>query len=106
MLQSVVMFDTLNSDFYITYVLKHISGSWEKVPVHGQAEQGVGMLLDYKMLPSDKLQVKVRTPAYDGYSLYVYVGDSDTTLRAARASPRLSVWLLSYRAMSPGTHHQ
>lgn len=54
-----MLFDTLNSDFDITYILRHNSGSWDKVPVHGNAEQGVGMLLNYKMLSSDKLQVKV-----------------------------------------------
>lgn len=58
-LQSVVLFDTLNNDFDITYILKHNSGSWEKVPVQGSAEEGIGSLLNYKMLPSDKLQVKV-----------------------------------------------
>lgn len=53
------MFDPLNSDFDITYILRHHNGSWEKVPVVAEAEQGVGMLLCCKMAVASKLQVKV-----------------------------------------------
>lgn len=59
MLQSVVLFDSLNTDFHITYILKLNSESWEKVPVQATADQGVASLLNYKMAASDKLQVKV-----------------------------------------------
>lgn len=58
-LQSVVLFDSLNSDFDITYILMRNNESWEKVPIHASAEQGVASLLNYKMLASDQLQVKV-----------------------------------------------
>lgn len=55
----MLLFDPLNSDFDITYILRHNSGSWEKVGVQATAEQGAGMLLCYKMVASNKLQVKV-----------------------------------------------
>lgn len=58
-LQSVVLFDPLNNDFDITYLLRHNSGSWEKFPVQATAEQGVGMFLCYKMSATEKVQVKV-----------------------------------------------
>lgn len=62
-LQSVVLLDTLHSDFDIFSIERQDSSSgWEKVPVQGSAEQGVGMLLNFKLLPSDKLHVKVRLP--------------------------------------------
>ncbi len=59
----MVLFDPLNSDFDITYILKLNSESWEKVPIQATAEQGIASLLNYKMLASDKLQVKVSLAA-------------------------------------------
>lgn len=56
----MVLFDSLNSDFDLTYVLRGNSGSWEKLPAQATAEQGVGTLLNYKMLSTEKLQVKVK----------------------------------------------
>ena len=59
-LQSVVLFDSLNTDFDITYILMlNNESSWEKVPIQATADQGVASLLNYKMLASDQLQVKV-----------------------------------------------
>ena len=65
----MVLFDPLNNDFDITYLLKHNNGSWEKFPVQGTAEQGVGMLLCYKMAATDKVQVKVFMLATCGWDL-------------------------------------
>lgn len=72
-LQSVLLFDSLNTDFDITYILRHNNGSWDKVPVHGSAEEGAGMLLNYKILPADKLQVKVRWVWHKGNCVTVCV---------------------------------
>ena len=60
-LQSVLLFDPLNSDFDITHVVKpnNGGGSLEKVAIQATAQQGIGFLLCHKMLPSDKLHVKV-----------------------------------------------
>ena len=109
-LQSVVLLDTLNNDFDITYILKHNSGSWEKVSTHGCAEQGVGMLLNYKMLPADKLQVKV-SPCVSvcgggDEGVCWCAGDCQATVRVAGTGSHLPVWFLPYLAMFDGEGHQ
>lgn len=53
------MFDSLSSDFKITEIVRHNDGAWDDIPVVSSAQYGVGMLLNYKLLPSDKVQIKV-----------------------------------------------
>lgn len=109
-MQAVLLFDPLNNDFDITYVLKHDSGSWEKVPIQaGTTEQSAGVLLSYKMVAYDKLQVKVNimllSLAY-GAMLCACVGDSEAKTWVAWAISHFPVWVISYPTMYGGTNDQ
>ena len=106
-LQSVVLFDSLNTDFDITYILMlNNESSWEKVPIQAMAEQGVASLLNYKMLASDQLQVKVSVTIYHcwlGDSLVGWVlGDCEASLWAPRPAYHLPVWFLPHFTMHGG----
>ena len=55
----MVLFDSLGATFSIGEIVKSNLGGWESLPSLAADENGAGYHLNCKILPTDKIRVKV-----------------------------------------------
>ena len=68
-LHSVTLFDSFLTDYDITGACLITPGSNQKLNILAKSDKGVGILLNQKFNPSDKIQLRVRYGVYCNHCL-------------------------------------
>ena len=68
-LHSVTLFDSFLTDYDITGACLITPGSNQKLNILAKSDKGVGILLNQKFNPSDKIQLRVRYAVYCNHCL-------------------------------------